>query len=455
MMTTARLGMTAAAAWTTIVLLALAAHLAAASVEPAESDAAPATQPDEMFEVIDLPLDDGHVDFGEVLAELIDRTGLNGDGVREAVQWRANVRGAAGKLKLEAIEKVTRGIVSFAVTDEALRMTIDQARWRQHVHQLRHDFRGFLETWFPEAAARAKARFGMKVHLRDGRAVSPDQAILTRRAVVLVHGLDDPGKVWRHIRPKLLREGYTICELTYPNDQSIVESAAFMAEQLELLRQGNVETISIVAHSMGGLVSREVLTSDAHYGGRGDGGNRYPRVERLIMIGTPNHGSPLAKLRIFGEMHEHTVRLFTGQGMLFGSFFDGAGQAADDLMPDSPFLKQLNARPHPVGVHYTIVAGNASPVTIDGIDNWRKRVPDWMPDVSLKAVDEIAEALGQVVTGLGDGAVPLKSTVLESVDDYTVVKANHLSIVRNMLDRSQRIIPAIPIVLDRLSKPVD
>ena len=39
-------------------------------------------------------------------------------------------------------------------------------------------------------------------------------------------------------------------------------------------------------------------------------------------------------------------------------FTDGHGEAADDLKPDSEFLKALNAGPRRAGVRYTIILGD-------------------------------------------------------------------------------------------------
>jgi esterase/lipase superfamily enzyme len=62
--------------------------------------------------------------------------------------------------------------------------------------------------------------------------------------------------------------------LNYPNDQPIAESARFFFEALRGLKGSGVERISIVAHSMGGLVSLEMLTSDEIDYGR-SAANRY------------------------------------------------------------------------------------------------------------------------------------------------------------------------------------
>ena len=54
-----------------------------------------------------------------------------------------------------------------------------------------------------------------------------------------------------------------------------------------------------------------------------------------------------------------------------------------------------------------------------------------------------------LVTGIGDGMVPLKSTRLEGVD-LVVLPANHMTLIRKALPKAQQP-PAIPIILKRLN----
>ena len=216
--------------------------------------------------------------------------------------------------------------------------------------QLRTRFRGWIATLFPEAAAAAEARYGIWVH-RDGQAApvaGKDTEIKNDSpVVVLVHGLDDPGRVWMTLRPVLLQNGVTVAQFEYPNDQPIEESTRLMADELLKLKEAGVGRVSIVAHSMGGLVSRHLLTDPRWYNGRGHGHDGYPDVERLIMVGTPHHGSQMARLRLAAEVRDQVVRICSGEGLLFGAIFDGAGEAKLDLLPGSAFLTTLNNRGEP------------------------------------------------------------------------------------------------------------
>ena len=191
-----------------------------------------------------------------------------------------------------------------------------------------------------------------------------------------------------------------------------------------------------------------MLTHVDYYAGKGDGGEVYPKVNRLIMLGPPNHGSAAAELQLLGEVREQVVRLFTGDGHLFGAFFDGSGEAKEDLLPDSPFLKSLNARPLPEGVKITILASQISPVNAKQIEAMRMKLRDKVPADLAWGPDQIAAAVSSVAEGLGDGAVPVASTKIEGVADHVMVPGNHSS----MLHKKEGQGTALSIILKRLGE---
>jgi len=88
---------------------------------------------------------------------------------------------------------------------------------------------------------------------------------------------------------------------------------------------------------MGGLVSREMLTNPEIGYDRSAKDALVPQVAALIMVGTPNHGSQLARLRVFTEMRDQLSRLTSGQASWLAGILDGAGDAKIDLLPGSRF----------------------------------------------------------------------------------------------------------------------
>jgi pimeloyl-ACP methyl ester carboxylesterase len=282
------------------------------------------------------------------------------------------------------------------------------------------------------------------------------------RVVVLIHGLDDPGFMWRDLIPALRGRGLTVARFEYPNDGPISDSADLFAAALRELRNRDVETVDIVAHSMGGLVTRDVLTRKAYYDGDGAGTEDLPAVDRFIMLGTPNHGSNMARLRGLGELREHLYRAFNGDVPAFSFGEDGDGEAAIDLLPDSDFLRRLNARPLPTHTAFSIVAAQWSPLDGSDVKSLVRNVQEfagstnssqWLRDLANSGDGESAAALmTEAVNGLGDGCVTIDSTRIQGVEDFEVVRGNHLSMIVNITSKDV-VPPAVPIVVNRLTAP--
>jgi pimeloyl-ACP methyl ester carboxylesterase len=321
--------------------------------------------------------------------------------------------------------------------------------YREEEKELRRQLRETVKEKFPDQAAELSKTFGL--FFFEGDRETPGGVAPDRKSVVLVHGLDDPGQVWQNLAPELVKEDFNVWLMQYPNDQPIVESARLFFEALPSLKQQGIDRISIVAHSMGGLVTREMLTSPEIKYNASAKNRQVPAVAAFIMVGTPNHGSQLARLRVFTEMRDQLARLTKGQANWLGGILDGAGEAKIDLLPGSRFLTELNARPHPEGIDMLTIAGITSPWSEKDINRWAGNLRKSVPDDKQKWVDEFGKNMIALTHGLGDGLVTVESTRLEGVPHRTV-DGTHLSMIRNITQDSRRIPPAVPITVDELKR---
>lgn len=306
--------------------------------------------------------------------------------------------------------------------------------------QLRTEFRKAVEETFPEQAAEVAKSFGLK-------SLSPaiPETPTSGPSIVLIHGLDDPGLVWMNLAPALTARNRDTWELRYPNDQQIIDSSGFFFNEMRGLKELGVDDVTIISHSMGGLVTREMLTSPSiDYGVAAQAG-LVPRVVQFIMVGPPNHGSEIARFRLFGELREQFVNMMENRGHILRGFLDGAGEAKIDLLPESEFLQALNGRPNPPGVKMFIIAGVVSPWAEEDIQQYREAV------LENGQADRLASFLYSVSDGLGDGLVTVESTRLDGVE-HQIVPGTHLSMIRNILTDSERMPPAIPVILQRLGE---
>ena len=59
------------------------------------------------------------------------------------------------------------------------------------------------------------------------------------------------------------------------------------------------------------------------------------------------------------------------------------------------------------------------------------------------------------IGGLGDGVLTIESARRSGVDDSVVVEGNHISMIANLSRSSDRMPPAIELILDRLGRGGD
>jgi hypothetical protein len=140
---------------------------------------------------------------------------------------------------------------------------------------------------------------------RDGTPLSLDRAALaaalpaaTGRIAVLVHGLCMNDLQWTrngHDHGAALRRdlGYTPVYLHYNSGRHIARNGRDLAALLEALVEAwpvPVASLSLVCHSMGGLVAR----SAAHHGALA--AHRWPaHLRHLVFLATPHHGAPMER----------------------------------------------------------------------------------------------------------------------------------------------------------------
>ena len=395
-----------------------------------------------------IPADGGRVNVREVLESMYRAAGVEPGDRFEDLDWSIDLGTTLGRLQMKVFDRIAPDAITTTIEPDGVTVRIDRAALASHLK----DVFERMQQWVDDAmTVPADTRYGITVVTRDDpRAPLEALPAGVSRVVVIIHGLDDPGWHWRDMAPALLDEGHIVLRFEYPNDQAVSDSTDLMAMEFAVLRRRGVLHADIVAHSMGGLVARDLLTRKAYYHGDGTGGDRFPAVGRLVMIGTPNHGAPMARLRGVTEVGELISRWISGRGRWLDTLADGAGEAGRDLLPESEFLRRLNARAHPDDTAYTIVVGRVSPVSPDEVQRMLDRLQRLTGDASPVAMSGVSRALQAMVNGLGDGLVSIDSARLEGITDVVIAETDHLGLIVNVF-RSDRRPPAISIVLDRLA----
>jgi pimeloyl-ACP methyl ester carboxylesterase len=192
--------------------------------------------------------------------------------------------------------------------------------------------------------------------------------------VILLHGIGATPRSMRPLEDSLREEGYLVLNTAYPSTKHRLDALAEIV--IEATRSYMITSdgpVHYVGHSMGGLVTRAIIKRE-----------RPSKLGKVVMLGTPNHGSEVADLlrnlavfkRIYGP---------AGQQLLTTTLADVQGQ-----LPEADF-------------ELGIIAGTR---TID--------------------------PLGSYVIGKpSDGRVSVESTKLCGMSDHLTLPVTHTFMPRN------------------------
>lgn len=262
------------------------------------------------------------------------------------------------------------------------------------------------------------------------------------RWVVLVHGFASGTEATKPLMDRLDQPGIRSRRFAYPSDGSIRESSQRLSDALrQVAADYPNRKLTVIAHSMGGLVARNVLESPAL-----DPGN----VDQLIMIATPNHGSNLAQFPVGMDVDKLVLRVRQDSlRLVVESALEGAvGSAQVDLRPDSPLFQELNARPRNPDVRYTIFAGTGGPFRPSEAERLEQMAADLNPDSPVAAVvsDQLLTAANsaELIAGQGDGVVSVESAQLPGVQDFVTLPFSHRVLSREIdSDAGRRLVQEI------------
>ena len=121
----------------------------------------------------------------------------------------------------------------------------------------------------------------------------------------------------------IYEKGFNVYSLNYETSKSINDSAASLLLAIAKIKfQTGADRINIIAHSMGGLVSRAYVQNRAFFEALPDINASYRNdISKILMIATPNHGALIS--------HIPSVTMVS----------------ANQMIPGSDFLNALNNNP--------------------------------------------------------------------------------------------------------------
>ena len=130
----------------------------------------------------------------------------------------------------------------------------------------------------------------------------PDKVLLTGKVLIVVHGLcmndlqwtsQVDGKSINHAEMLATKLGYTPVYVRYNTGRHTSQNGQALSNQLELLTAlwpVPLTEISVLVHSMGGLVTRSAVHVAQH-----SKRQWVSKLKNIVFLGTPHHGAPLEK----------------------------------------------------------------------------------------------------------------------------------------------------------------
>jgi len=168
--------------------------------------------------------------------------------------------------------------------------------------------------------------------------------------VLLLHGIGRSKDAFRPMASALREAGYDAHGVNYPSTRQSLEDHALHVEQL-LDRVEGADQVSIVAHSMGGIVTRLLLARQGAWRRRLD-------LHRAVLIGTPNQGSRLASV-----LTDHVPGASQVGGPALTQLHSGRAEELPSL--DVPFGLIAGGRGDPRGYNPLLEGDDDSYVSVE------------------------------------------------------------------------------------------
>jgi len=171
-------------------------------------------------------------------------------------------------------------------------------------------------------------------------------------AFVLAHGFGGTADDWDPgIQPAIEAEGHAVLRTSVPATGSVASRAAALAPQVDaFLAETGATQVHIIAHSMGGLDARYLISSLGYA----------PKVASLTTISTPHKGTPLADVAL-GLQQGDQARALQALLDLTGLVDSAELDAALRDLSEANAASFATANPDDPNVIYQSYAGLSSP----------------------------------------------------------------------------------------------
>lgn len=241
--------------------------------------------------------------------------------------------------------------------------------------------------------------------------------------VILIHGFMANSVYLSSMAENFEGNGFTVFLFNYNSYKGIANAAHSLLEKLarfDSLTDGYIskERVTLVGHSMGGLVARSALAL----------GDEYDVISSMITLGTPHSGTltNFDLLKYFVRAGEHITEAMPGFGLECASAKELIGTDSDAV----PLVEILNQN--------SDIQESTPILSISGGKNWMEFGKSFSANTIANALIQL-EMAGQVNDGLvPEASSDLKNllgpkfTEIEHFNNYSEFKTtNHTYLVEN------------------------
>lgn len=368
--------------------------------------------------VIEIPASNGRLEWSDVWREVSRQAGVDMD-LSLPTKGTVNLNSNAARLTIIGLNIAMRGEVHLATDrkNDCLIVTLNRAALKKKRDKYGRKFREMTIKNDDEEP------LGLRFE-------KPDIAENTEieRLVVVTHGFTASPAELVALQRSLSQEGHVMASYGYHSRLGVVDTALTFSEDLHRFQdQYPNASVTIVAHSMGGIVSRWML----------EHAKLCPRnIDQLIMITPPNHGSDLTRPGLAGP----PIRIKNVQldpiriGKWAGGVAEEVNLGIRDLRPGSVVLKRLDGLARNPNVAYSVILGDSGVVDPVLVSVTRQLLIERQHNaIAYSALEQFESFEGQMdelLDGRGDGVVSLESGRLDGVDDLIILPMRHNDVAK-------------------------
>ena len=382
---------------------------------------------------------DGKVAWSKIVDAVSKEVGGEIPLLSQVPAGELDINASSTRMVLYAINKTLLPTFRISINrkNETVVVRVDKTAVAAAIEQAGQQLRAGVD----QADAVSGRTYGLSPFDKDADLKTADHIVL------LIHGFgsstEKMSSLAKAIEKDLQKEDSSnaVARFDYASHNGVSAAAISLEESLQTLTDDNPNCeISLVTHSMGGVVARVVVEKNDF---------TLSQVKRLVMVAPPNHGTQLAGLPSGNVSFDALLQKFdqTGLRQSLQTLVSIANVAIEDLKPDSKCITDLNANTRNENIAYSIILGNLgvlSKTETRMLNQFAKQLTAKQLANGGNDLNAVLKSLPpELITGQGDGVVSLESGKLDGVEDTTVLRFQHSDLLNDTAKSQTKIINQI------------